>query len=130
MDGPDSGGSGRRTRAARAVRGRWRPAAGWLGVVAGAAFFGGTVPAVAAVVLGAWHLVRAPRPAVVVGLSIALLAVVPALWLIGNVDRLGSASPLVVLGNRAPATVAAVALLLLVVGVHRDTRRPAGGVRS
>lgn len=101
-----------------------RVAAGWLAVVAAAVVLGGPVPGLVAVALAGWHLVRPPSPRTLIALAAAVLAVVPAAWLAGNVDRLGLASPLVVLANRTPGTLAAVALLLLVVGVHRDTARP------
>ena len=65
------------------------------------------------------------RARTVIALAAAVLAVVPAAWLAGNADRLGLASPLVVLANRTPGTLAAIGLLLLVVGVHRDTARRA-----
>ena len=100
---------------------RLRPLAGWLVVVAAAATFGGPVPAAVAVALTAWHLVRPPRARTVTATAAAVLAVVPVVWVLGNADRLGLASPQVVLGNPWPGTLASVGLLLLVVGVLRDT---------
>ena len=100
-----------------------RRVAGWAAVALAAGAFGGPAPAFVALGLAAWHLARPPAPRVVIGLAAAVLALVPAAWLLGNADRLGQASPLVVLGNRAPGTLAAVGLLLLVVGVYRDTAR-------
>jgi hypothetical protein len=97
--------------------------AGWLAVVVAAWILGGLVPGLVALLLATWHLVRPPAPRVVIGLAAAVLALVPAAWLLGNADRLGQASPLVVLGNPAPGTLAAVGVLLLVIGVHRDTAR-------
>jgi MFS family permease len=103
---------------------RFRVVAGWAAVAVAAAVLGGWIPGIVAVALAGWHLVRPPRPRIVLGLAAAVLALVPAAWLLGNADRLGLASPLVVLANRTPGTLAAVGLLLLVVGVYRDTARP------
>jgi hypothetical protein len=104
--------------------GAWRPALGWFAVAVAAWVFGGPTAGVAAVVLAGWHLARPPGPRVLLGLAVVAFGLVPAAWLVGNLDRLGLASPRVVLDNRTPSTVAVVALLLLVVGVHRDTTRP------
>jgi hypothetical protein len=98
-----------------------RAVAGWVVAVAAAAAFGGPVPAAVAAGLAAWHLVRPPRARTLTVAAAAVFAVVPVMWILGNGDRLGLASPQVVLGNRLPGTLASVALLLLVVGVLRDT---------
>jgi len=110
----------RRTAVHRAGRvGRWA-------VVAAAAYLMAGIPVgVAAAVLAVWHLWRPPRPAVLLAASVAVLALVPVVWIAGNADRLGAASPQVVSGNPWPGPMAALALLLLVVGVVRDQQQEA-----
>ena len=103
---------------------------GWLAVVVAAAVLGGPVPAVTAAVLAGWHLVRPPRARTLTAAAAAVFAVVPVVWILGNADRLGLASPQVVLANRLPGTLASVGLLLLVVGVHRDTARPSSAAQG
>lgn len=105
---------------------RLRSAARWAAVVAAAYVLAGVPVGVAAVVLAGWHLWRPPRPTVLLAASVAVLAVVPVVWIAGNADRLGAASPQVVGGNPWPGPMAAVALLLLVVGVARDRQGAAG----
>jgi arabinofuranan 3-O-arabinosyltransferase len=103
----------------RVVTGSGRVAA-WAAVVLAAWVAGGAVLAGAAVALTAWHLVRPPAPAVLLGLATALLAVVPVAWVVGNAERLGPATADLVLANPFPGQLAAVAVLLLAVGVARD----------
>ena len=104
-----------------------RRAGRWAGVVAAAYVLAGVPVGVAAAVLAVWHLWRPPRPAVLLAAAVAGLAGVPVVWIAGNADRLGAASPQVVGGNPWPGPTAAVALLLLVVGVVRDRQPAAAG---
>jgi arabinofuranan 3-O-arabinosyltransferase len=99
----------------------------WAGVVAVAWVVGGTWLAVPAAVLAAWHR-RRPPPArwLVAAAAVALLAV-PVVWWVLRPDLAGRVLPRIVLDNPWPGRLAAVGLLLLVVGVLRaDRADPAG----
>jgi len=95
----------------------------WAAVVLAAYVLAGVPVGVAAAVLAVWHVWRPPRPAVLLAGAVAVLALVPVVWIAGNADRLGAASAQVVSGNPWPGPMTAVALLLLVVGVARDHRQ-------
>jgi hypothetical protein len=105
---------------------RFRQACRWGVLVAGAYLLAGVSVGVVAAGLAGWHLWRPPRPAVLLVAAITALAVVPVVWIAGNGDRLGAASAQLVTGNPWPGRLAAVGLLLLVVGVARDVAADAG----
>jgi hypothetical protein len=83
---------------------------------------GGVGLGVAAAVLGVWHLVRAPRPRTLIAAAAALLAAVPVVWLALRPDTGAGLSAHVVAGDLWPHRLAALALLLLAVGVTRAER--------
>jgi hypothetical protein len=95
----------------------------WAAAVAAAGVLGGTLLAVAAAVLAGWHLVRPPAPRTLLGGAAALLAAVPVAWLAFEPNRGQGLSAQVIAGNLWPHRLAAVALLLLAVGLARAERR-------
>jgi hypothetical protein len=74
------------------------------------------------VLLAAWHLVRAPRPGVLIAGAAAVLAAVPVVWLILRPDTAGRITARIVLDDPWPGRLAALGLLLLAVGVLRSER--------
>jgi hypothetical protein len=105
-------GSGRRARAV----------AVWLAVAAAAWVLGGAGLGVPAVLVGLWHLVRAPRPRTLIAAAAALLAAVPVVWLALRPDIRAGLSAHVVADDPWPHRLAALALLLLAIGVTRAER--------
>jgi hypothetical protein len=99
-----------------------RRAAGWVAVALLAWVFGGLGLGVAALLLAGWHLVRAPRPRTLMVAAAALLAAVPVVWLALRPDLGGGLSAHVVADDLWPHRLAALALLLLAVGVTRAER--------
>jgi arabinofuranan 3-O-arabinosyltransferase len=97
----------------------WRAAAGWGAVVVLAAILGGLWLGLAAVLLGAWHLVRAPRPRTLLATAAVLLAVVPVVWLALKPDTSAGLSAHVVADDLWPHRLTALALLLLAVAATR-----------
>jgi hypothetical protein len=85
---------------------------------------GGVGLGVAAVLLAGWHLLRAPRPRTLIVAAAGLLAVVPLVWLALRPDIGGGLSAHVVADDLWPHRLAAVALMLLAVGVTRAERGP------
>ena len=88
---------------------------------------GGVLVGAVALVLAAVHLRRPPPPRALLLASAGLLALVPVTYLLGNLGRLDTVSFALVDANRWPHRLAAVALLLLVVGTARSCRAPDGG---
>jgi arabinofuranan 3-O-arabinosyltransferase len=103
-------------------RGGVRRVAGWVAVAVLAWVLGGAWLGVAAVLLAGWHLVRAPRPRTLILAAAALLAAVPVVWLALRPDISGGLSAHVVADDLWPHRLAALALLLLAVGVTRAER--------
>jgi arabinofuranan 3-O-arabinosyltransferase len=99
-----------------------RRVAGWVGVAVLAWVLGGVALGVAAVLVGVWHLVRAPRPRTLIAAAAALLAAVPVVWLALRPDTSGGLSAQVVADDLWPHRLTALALLLLAVGVTRAER--------
>jgi hypothetical protein len=96
--------------------------AGGVGVAVLAWVLGGVALGVAAVLVGVWHLVRAPRPRTLIVAAAALLAAVPVVWLALRPDISGGLSAQVVADDLWPHRLTALALLLLAVGVTRAER--------
>ena len=94
----------------------------WVAVVLLAWALGGIGLGVAAALLGGWHLVRPPRPRTLIVAAAALLAAVPVVWLALRPDIGGGLSAHVVADDLWPHRLAALALLLLAVGVTRAER--------
>jgi hypothetical protein len=84
-----------------------------------AAILGGLWLGLAAVLLGAWHLVRAPRPRTLLATAAVLLAVVPVVWLALKPDTSAGLSAHVVADDLWPHRLTALALLLLAVAATR-----------
>ena len=103
-------------------RGSGRRVAGWLAVAMLAWVLGGVGLGVAAVLVAGWHLVRAPRPRTLIAAAAGLLAAVPVVWLALRPDTSGGLSAHVVADDLWPHRLAALALLLLAVGVTRAER--------
>ena len=104
----------------RAAVRRWT---GWVGVAVLAWVLGGVALGAAAVLVAVWHLVRAPRPRTLIAAAAALLAAVPVVWLALRPDTSAGLSAHVVADDLWPHRLAALALLLLAVGVTRAERR-------
>jgi len=83
---------------------------------------GGVGLGVAAGLVGVWHLVRPPRPRALIATAAALLAAVPVVWLVLRPDTSAGLSAHVVADDLWPHRLAALALLLLAVGVTRAER--------
>ncbi len=100
----------------------WR-VAGWVGIAVLAWLLGGVALGVAAVLVGVWHLVRAPRPRTLIVAAAALLAAVPVVWLAAAAGH--QRRPVRAGGRRRPLAAPAgrAGLLLLAVGVTRAERR-------
>ncbi len=102
----------------------------WAGVVLAAWLLGGLPVGAVALVLALWHLWRAPDPRRLIQLSVVLLVLCPVTFVVGNASRWGVITPDLVLQNEWPHWLAAVALLLLFVGVWREDRAPATPQRA
>jgi arabinofuranan 3-O-arabinosyltransferase len=118
-------GGGVVTPAAAVGPGRWsrvRAVAAWVGVALTAWVLGGLGIGLAAGLVGVWQLVRPPRPRTLIVAAMALLAAVPVVWLALRPDTSGGLSAHVVADDLWPHRLAALALLLLAVGVTRAER--------
>ncbi|MEN3362013.1 MAG: arabinofuranan 3-O-arabinosyltransferase [Mycobacteriales bacterium] len=118
-----------RRRPARGPRGRRArlvaAAAGWALVVGLGWLFGGVVLASAALALAAWHLLRPPRPRVLLVAGTGLLAAVPVVWLVLRPDLNRPLTAHVVQDDLWPHRLAAIGLLLVLVGAARAERAAA-----
>jgi hypothetical protein len=90
------------------------------GCVVAALLVASWLGAVAAAVASAVVLARLASPRRVILASVVLLAVTPIVWILGNHGRFGEVTFAVVTANRWPGRVAAVALVVLAVGVVWD----------
>jgi arabinofuranan 3-O-arabinosyltransferase len=105
-------------------RGPVASTAGWLVVVGLAWVFGGLPVAAVAVAVAGWHLARPPRPKLLLlGGTLALVSV-PVLWLALRPDVNRPLTARIVQDDRWPHWLAAVGLLLLVLGAARAERAP------
>jgi hypothetical protein len=75
-----------------------------------------------AVLLAGWHLVRAPRPRLLIAGAAAVLAAVPVVWLVLRPDTGNRITARIVLDDPWPGRLAALGLLLLAIGVLRAER--------
>ena len=103
-------------------RGSVRRVAGWVAVAALAWVLGGLGLGLAAVLLAGWHLLRPPRPRTLIVAAAGLLVAVPVVWLALRPDIGGGLSAHVIADDLWPHRLAALALLLLAVGVTRAER--------
>jgi len=101
---------------------RGRAVVAWVAVAVAAWVLGGVGLGVAAGLVGGWHLVRPPRPRALIAAAGALLAAVPVVWLVLRPDTSAGLSAHVVADDLWPHRLAALALLLLAVGVTRAER--------
>lgn len=101
---------------------------GWLVLVGLGWLFGGLPLGVAAAVLAAWHLLRPPPPRLVLLLGVAGLAAVPVVWLALRPDLNRPLTAHIVQDDLWPHRLAAIGLLLVLVGAARAERaRPVAG---
>jgi len=98
-----------------------RAVVGWLAAVALGWLVGGVLLAGVAVVLAGWHLAHRPVPGTVLLAGVAALVAVPVSWLVFEPDSGGPLTARIVQDNPWPHRLAAIGLLLLVVGVVRAT---------
>jgi hypothetical protein len=99
-----------------------RAVLGWAAVTLLAWLLAGPWLAGPAALLAGWHLVRAPRPRLLIAGAAAVLAAVPVVWLVLRPDTGGQINARIVLDDPWPGRLAALGLLLLVVGVLRADR--------
>lgn len=118
-------GSWGRPRSARWAR--WRSLALWAGAVLLAWAVGGIWLAVPALLLAFWQLVRPARPQSLIAAAVVVLLAVPVVWLVLRPDTGGRITATIVLGDPWPGRLAALGLLLLLVGVLRADRADRGG---
>jgi arabinofuranan 3-O-arabinosyltransferase len=111
---------GRTGRAA--LPARVRSALGWLAVVLLAWVLGGAWLAGPALLVAAWQLLRPARPGLLIAASAGVLTAVPVAWLALRPDTDGRITARIVLDDPWPGRLAALGLLLLVVGVVRADR--------
>jgi arabinofuranan 3-O-arabinosyltransferase len=109
-------------RLRRTVPGGVRAPLGWAVVALLAWIVGGVWLAAPAVLLAGWHLVRAPRPGLLIAASTLVLGAVPVVWLALRPDTDGRITARIVLDDPWPGRLAALGLLLLAVGVVRADR--------
>jgi len=101
-----------------------RTTLGWLGAVALGWLAGGLLLAGVAVAVAGWHLLLRPAPRTVLLGGLAVLVAVPVAWLVFQPSLGGLVTASIVRDNPWPHRLAAVGLLLLVVGVVRAERAP------
>ncbi|HEX6920267.1 MAG TPA: alpha-(1-_3)-arabinofuranosyltransferase family protein, partial [Actinomycetes bacterium] len=122
VDPPASPFAARRSRASGSS-GRRRRIALWSAAVVLCAVLGGVWIGAAGAVLAVLHIVgRAPRPRTLMLAAAGLLAAVPVLFIVASGSDWGVVSANLVVRHPWPHRVAALALLLLVVGVVQDER--------
>jgi arabinofuranan 3-O-arabinosyltransferase len=112
----------RRVRVSTRPGSRMVSALGWLLLVGVGWVFGGLSLALAALGLGGWHLLRPPAPRVVVLAGVAVLVSVPIVWLALRPSLDGLITAHIVLDDQWPNRLAAIALLLILVGAFRSER--------
>jgi len=112
----------RRARLGRRVPTPARAALGWAAVVLLAWVVGGLWLAGPAALLAGWHLLRPPRPRLLIAGAVAVLAAVPVVWLVLRPDTGDRITAGIVLDDPWPGRLAALGLLLLTIGVVRADR--------
>jgi hypothetical protein len=88
---------------------------------------GGIWLAVPALLLAFWQLVRPARPQSLIAAAVVVLLAVPVVWLVLRPGTGGRITATIVLGDPWPGRLAALGLLLLLVGVLRADRADRGG---
>lgn len=121
---PPPAARGRRERGvATRSQDRRRRGVGWAAAVVLCFVLGGAWLGVAGAVLAVLHLrSRPPQPRSLMLAAAGLLAAVPVVFILANSSDWGTISPNLVVLHPWPHRVAALALLLLVVGVVQDER--------
>ncbi|HVQ96755.1 MAG TPA: alpha-(1-_3)-arabinofuranosyltransferase family protein [Mycobacteriales bacterium] len=112
----------RRRLPVRAGRGRAAAVAGWVLLVGLGWLFGGLVLGAAVLVLAGWHLLRPPRPRLLLLAGVAVLAAVPIVWLVLRPDLNRPLTARLILDDLWPHRLAAIGLLLVLLGAARAER--------
>ena len=93
-----------------------------LGFVVAFGLLGGPAFLPVGVALAVFHLWIRPRAKLYLKAAVALFALVPFMWIIGNIDHADLISPELVSGNLWPSRLALVGVVLLTMGVICDDR--------